>query len=330
MSTRGASRQSSSRPSVRYACATPPATSFAIATAIRCSAASAATSWAAAAISALPFYTPKGSFWTNSIGRLAAKIDRENRPDSLRCGHAGYQSVALVPLRAGKQILGLLQCNDRREGRWTPAAIAVLEKLADALALAIGFLETRENLCAVHSELEQRVRERTAALLQSNEQLKREVQHRRRIEARLRKSEEHGRRLLETSPSGITECDLDGTITYSSKPNEHMLGYAADEMIGQKVWQFAPSAEAGTVICKLLELAAGDPTPSGSWTGHLRQGWTKRSHGSRLVPEVGRRRPADGIRGVLHRPDGPAARRGVAAPRRAAGLGRDAGGRHRP
>ena len=129
----------------------------------------------------LPFYTPKGSFWTNSIGRLAAKIDRENRPDSLRRGHSGYESVALVPLRAGKQILGLLQCNDRREGRWTPAAIAVLEKLADALALAIGFLETRENLCAVHSELEQRVRERTAALLQSNEQLKREIQHRRRI-----------------------------------------------------------------------------------------------------------------------------------------------------
>ncbi len=37
-----------------------------------------------------------------------------------RCIHAGFRSIALVPLRAGDEILGLLHLADRRPDRFTP------------------------------------------------------------------------------------------------------------------------------------------------------------------------------------------------------------------
>ena len=96
---------------------------------------------------AQPCFTPGGSFWTNLLmpAADAAAADRD------RCRQDGYQSMALIPLRAGGKIFGLLQCSDRREGRFSPAAISTLERLADAVAVAVRLLRrlwnVAEGLC---------------------------------------------------------------------------------------------------------------------------------------------------------------------------------------
>ena len=46
--------------------------------------------------------------------------------------------MALIPLRAGEQRLGLLQLNERRKGHFSPEIIAFWERLADQLAVALG------------------------------------------------------------------------------------------------------------------------------------------------------------------------------------------------
>ena len=89
---------------------------------------------------AQPFFTPGGSFWTNSTSQLLAsssEADRQARTRN-RCHGEGYQSVALIPLRLGEERLGLLQLNDRRSGRFTPEAIALWERLAGYLAVALA------------------------------------------------------------------------------------------------------------------------------------------------------------------------------------------------
>ena len=89
---------------------------------------------------AKPFFTARGSFWTNSTTELLARTtesDRQARTRN-RCNGEGYESVALIALTVGKDRLGLLQLNDRRKGRFTAAGIALWERLAGYLAVALA------------------------------------------------------------------------------------------------------------------------------------------------------------------------------------------------
>jgi PAS domain S-box-containing protein len=103
-----------------------------------------------------PFFTGKGSFWTNSTSVLlgsTTETDRQSRTRN-RCHGEGYESVALIPLRLGQETYGLLQLNDRQPGRFSPGKIALLENLADSLSLALAQCKTQQAL----RESEQRFR----------------------------------------------------------------------------------------------------------------------------------------------------------------------------
>jgi PAS domain S-box-containing protein len=89
----------------------------------------------------LPFFTERGSFWTNSTSELLKAHKGTDLYNKLRghCHAEGYESVALIPLQSGQQRIGLLQFNDRRKGRFDERTIRVFERLASSLAL--GFLQ---------------------------------------------------------------------------------------------------------------------------------------------------------------------------------------------
>ena len=87
-----------------------------------------------------PFFTARGSFWTNCTTELLAsttEADRQARTRN-RCNGQGYESVALIALAVGDDRLGLLQFNDRRKGRFTAEGIALWERLAGYLAVALA------------------------------------------------------------------------------------------------------------------------------------------------------------------------------------------------
>jgi signal transduction histidine kinase/PAS domain-containing protein len=88
----------------------------------------------------LPFFTPRGSFWTNSTTQLLASTTDKDRQAHTRnrCHGEGYESVALVPLRSGQESLGLLQFNDRNQGKFTREKIGLFEQLGDNLASGIA------------------------------------------------------------------------------------------------------------------------------------------------------------------------------------------------
>ncbi|HOU15097.1 MAG TPA: PAS domain S-box protein [Anaerolineae bacterium] len=97
---------------------------------------------------ALPFFTEHGSFWATTTATLLAAnsaADRQGRARN-RCHAGGYQSTALIPLRVGTEILGLLQLNDRRPGRFDRQTVALLERLADSLATALAHRRAEEAL----------------------------------------------------------------------------------------------------------------------------------------------------------------------------------------
>jgi GAF domain-containing protein len=86
-----------------------------------------------------PLFTEGGSAWTNAsltILNVPAKEDPRLHPRN-RCIHDGYMSIALIPIRTRKDIVGLLQLNDRRKDCFTPGLILFLEALAQGIGIAL-------------------------------------------------------------------------------------------------------------------------------------------------------------------------------------------------
>lgn len=90
-----------------------------------------------------PLYTPGGSVWTNDLHALENLLREEDRLDSrmnprIRCVEAGFQSLALVPLRAGDEIIGLLHIADRSKNRFTQDSIRFFEGISTSIGIALN------------------------------------------------------------------------------------------------------------------------------------------------------------------------------------------------
>jgi PAS domain S-box-containing protein len=98
--------------------------------------------------SSMPYFSPLGSFWTNSTSELLASTLEKDPMARVRkqCNGEGYESVALIPLRLGRETLGLLQLNDKRKDRFTAEMIARWERLAGYLAVALAHGRAAEEL----------------------------------------------------------------------------------------------------------------------------------------------------------------------------------------
>ena len=85
-----------------------------------------------------PHFTPGGSAWTNDsflFLDIPPGKDPRLHPRN-QCIHQGYASVALVPIRNMDRIVGLIQFNDRRKGRFTLDTVELLEGIASHIGVA--------------------------------------------------------------------------------------------------------------------------------------------------------------------------------------------------
>lgn len=88
-----------------------------------------------------PFFSKKGSFWTNSTTLLLSSITEEQKKfiGNTRnlCNYSGYESVALIPIEIDGKITGLVHIADPRENMFTIEKIGKLETTADETASII-------------------------------------------------------------------------------------------------------------------------------------------------------------------------------------------------
>jgi PAS domain S-box-containing protein len=88
---------------------------------------------------ASPLFTRGGSFWINDsfpLLDLPAAQDPRHHPRN-NCIHLGYASVALIPIQIHGKIIGLIQLNSRRKGRFTLDIIERLESIAAHIGEAL-------------------------------------------------------------------------------------------------------------------------------------------------------------------------------------------------
>ncbi|MGA3113692.1 MAG: PAS domain S-box protein [Syntrophobacteraceae bacterium] len=195
-----------------------------------------------------PFFSPGGSFWTNSTTRLLAATsdaDRQTRTRN-RCNGEGYESVALIPLNFGAERMGLLQLNDRREGMFSPEIIAQWERLAGYLAVALARSKAEEALHKAHDELELRVQERTAQLSTANENLREQAA------------------LLDLAHDAILVRDPDNKILYWNAGAEKTYGWTKEEALGKSSHTLLK-----TRFPKPLEELTADLLRNEEWEGEL-------------------------------------------------------------
>jgi PAS domain S-box-containing protein len=103
-----------------------------------------------------PFYTTRGSFWSNSITDLVASAKADDLPFTARhqCNRAGYESMALFPMYVGEERFGLVQLNDRRKRRFSEQSIALWERLAGYLATAVTKFQAEDALRSSRQQLQ--------------------------------------------------------------------------------------------------------------------------------------------------------------------------------
>ena len=91
----------------------------------------------------------------------------------------------------------------------------------------------------------------------------RDISERKRVEEDLRRSEERYRRLVEISPHGIRETDLNGTFTFSNPAHHKILGCAQGEVPGMALWDFVESEpEKAKMQRQVATLVKKQPPPT--------------------------------------------------------------------
>ncbi|MFC1823099.1 PAS domain S-box protein [Thermodesulfobacteriota bacterium] len=94
-----------------------------------------------------------------------------------------------------------------------------------------------ETIRRSHGELERRVAERTAELLEANAKLKREIRERKRVEKALREQTLRNELILETAMDGFHMVDMDGKIIKANHSASEISGYSQEEMIGLNLFE---------------------------------------------------------------------------------------------
>lgn len=182
-----------------------------------------------------PFFTARGSFWANDTTRLLATTTDADRqtPTRNRCNGEGYASVALVALRTGETTYGLLQLNDKRKQRFTPERIALLERLADSLAISIAH---RQN------------------------------------QTQLQESEEKYRHLVDHAGEAIYVAQ-DGLIRFANRMCAQLTGFSEAELLGRASSLLAAPEERAHVARHQELLARGEtPAGREEFRIHTRDG----------------------------------------------------------
>jgi len=144
-------------------------------------------------------------------------------------GEIGVDRDQLVAEAKKMRVIG--EGTIRNYARSLSNTVRVIAKLG---AQAIELNRANSALTEAHDELELRVYERTVALVEANEELKREIDERKRIASALRAGEEKYRTLAENMYDIVYSADRNGILTYLS-PQVEEYGILPDDLVSRSL-----------------------------------------------------------------------------------------------
>jgi len=119
-----------------------------------------------------PFMTPAGSFRCDNLDQFMATLSAEDR---LRfrclCPQSGFRSVAVIPLRYGKKVLGAIHLADAREGNISLRSVEFIESMSSLIGEAVHRFNVEDDL----RESENRLHHLSSQLLAAQENERRRI-----------------------------------------------------------------------------------------------------------------------------------------------------------
>jgi len=149
-------------------------------------------------------------------------------PTIMVTGH-GDEAVAVEAMKLGA---GDYVVKDV-DGRYLTLLPTVVARVLHQQRLLEEKQQAEEALQQTLEALETRVRERTAALQQTNAQLHAEIAERERAEAALAQLNRRHKLILDSAGEGIYGIDLEGRTTFVNPAAARMLGWEVEDLIGQ-------------------------------------------------------------------------------------------------
>jgi len=101
-------------------------------------------------------FTKGGSFWTNSTSDFLTSTSAADLPATgtrNRCNAAGYESVALIPIK-DLETYGLLQLNDPRKNLYSLQFIQLMEWVAASIGILISYMHQHDNTATFKDDLQ--------------------------------------------------------------------------------------------------------------------------------------------------------------------------------
>jgi len=170
-----------------------------------------------------PLFTPGGSAWTNNslpFLDVPPEADPRLHPRN-RCIHVGFLSLALIPIRASGEILGMLHLADRRPDRFNLEAIRFFEGIGASVGGALERKQAEQDL----------FQSRRATLNMMTDA----VEARDRVEQMskvLRTSEVFNQALIANSPIGISVRSRTGDLLSSNAAWRNIWAISEEEYQG--------------------------------------------------------------------------------------------------
>src|ERR1019366_5115751 len=129
---------------------------------------------------------PHGSYRCDNARVFAEQLPP---PEMARCYAAcvkfGFASVATVPIHCREGILGAIHLADRRTGQFPPGLVEFVETLTPLIGEAVRRFQAEDELAKHRDHLQELVAQRTRELEAANEQLRKEITHRKVAEETL-------------------------------------------------------------------------------------------------------------------------------------------------
>ena len=144
-----------------------------------------------------------------------------------------------------------LEAENARLQKVNEALMTRVERSTDAAGSAYSLFES--NLL-----LQNKINEHTEKLLRVNRNLQHEIREHRKTEEALERERDFSSTVVETSGALVVVLDRDGKIVRFNRTCANTTGYAADEVLGKKVWDlFLVPEEVDRVKALFGELRAG-------------------------------------------------------------------------
>jgi len=128
------------------------------------------------------------------------------------------------------------------------------DELSAQINVALRIKKAEDDLLVQKQLVDKKVEEQTADLLAINAQLKLDIAKRKKVEEKLKKSEEHYRALFENIADVVTIINEDGNLLYASPSRKVLIGEDVDEQMEKSAFDLIHPSDVVRIKHEFAEL----------------------------------------------------------------------------